>query len=99
LFVSGSLDGSIVLWQSETLTPLRVLEFPEKYFENHSYISPVNHFALLSSVRTLSTLRYAAATTPHNHLLAATSVSAYLSRFSHSATCALLSAEGFESTT
>ncbi|ELR23288.1 WD repeatcontaining protein [Acanthamoeba castellanii str. Neff] len=49
LFVSGSLDGSIVLWQSETLTPLRVLEFPEKYFEDHSYISPVNHFALLSS--------------------------------------------------
>jgi len=52
LFVSGSLDGSIVVWQSETLAPLRVLEFPEKYFDDqslsHGYIFPVNHFTLLS---------------------------------------------------
>jgi len=55
LFVSGSLDGSIVVWQSETLAPLRVLEFPEKYFDDqslsHGYIFPVNHFTLLSYVR------------------------------------------------
>ncbi len=50
LFVSGSLDGSIVIWQSEVLNPLKVLFYPEKYFENHSFVCSINHLLLLSQV-------------------------------------------------
>jgi len=48
LFASGALDGSIVVWQSETLNPLKILEFPEKYFQNHNFPFSVNHMMTIS---------------------------------------------------
>eukprot|EP01102_Stenamoeba_stenopodia_P001604 TRINITY_DN11434_c0_g1_i2.p1 TRINITY_DN11434_c0_g1~~TRINITY_DN11434_c0_g1_i2.p1 ORF type:complete len:479 (+),score=70.36 TRINITY_DN11434_c0_g1_i2:150-1586(+) len=31
LFASGSLDGSIVVWQADSLAPLKILNYPDKY--------------------------------------------------------------------
>jgi hypothetical protein len=51
LFASGSLDGSIVVWQADTLAPLKVLDYPETYYENHTFINSINHITVLTDVR------------------------------------------------
>jgi WD domain, G-beta repeat len=43
LFASGSLDGTIVLWQTKTLTAHRVLQYPDRYRNSlRVYISSVS---------------------------------------------------------
>jgi len=47
-FASGSMDGGIVLWNSDTLTPFKVLHNPEKYRnENRVYIYDVKYLMTL----------------------------------------------------
>jgi hypothetical protein len=50
-FVSGSLDGVIVVWQMESLTPLRKLNDPEKYImwpkDAKRFNESVNHLLVL----------------------------------------------------
>jgi WD40 repeat protein len=55
-FASASLDGAIVVWSADTLSPLRVLTQPEVFRDKHRvYISAVRSMVLLSD-------RYLAAT-------------------------------------
>lgn len=50
-FISGSLDGVIVVWQMESLSPLRKLNDPERYFikttDSQRYTETVNHLLVL----------------------------------------------------
>jgi len=49
LFASGSLDGAIVVWHAETLSPIKILNYPEKYRnEDKVYIYSVKHLNALS---------------------------------------------------
>lgn len=48
LFASGSLDGSVVVWQADSLAPLKVLDYPEKYYENHIFTNSINHITVLT---------------------------------------------------
>lgn len=54
VFASGSLDGVIVIWRMGSLTPLKKLNYPEKFFTItdtiKSYTSSVNHLLVLGSV-------------------------------------------------
>ena len=50
LFASGSLDGSVVVWQADSLAPLKVLDYPEKYYENHIFTNSINHITVLTEV-------------------------------------------------
>jgi len=47
-FASGSLDGSVVVWHVDTLAPLKVLDYPEHYYENHIFTSSINHITVFS---------------------------------------------------
>lgn len=49
-FASGSLDGSVVVWHVDTLAPLKVLDYPEHYYENHIFTSSINHITVFSEV-------------------------------------------------
>jgi len=50
MFVSASLDGGIVLWQAETLTPSKILFYPEKYRnESRMYIHCVHSLLVVQN--------------------------------------------------
>jgi hypothetical protein len=57
VFASGSLDGVIVIWRMGSLTPLKKLNYPEKFFTItdtiKSYTCPVNHLLVLGAVCSL----------------------------------------------
>eukprot|EP01103_Thecamoeba_quadrilineata_P019452 TRINITY_DN788_c0_g1_i1.p1 TRINITY_DN788_c0_g1~~TRINITY_DN788_c0_g1_i1.p1 ORF type:complete len:254 (-),score=20.17 TRINITY_DN788_c0_g1_i1:63-824(-) len=55
LFVSGSLDGVLVVWLQENLLPLKILNNPDPYRDDNSYLYPIWHLTPLSD-------RYLAAT-------------------------------------
>lgn len=52
LFASASLDGAIIVWQTEALTPHTVLNYPEKYTNKttKAYIYNVNYLLPLNGV-------------------------------------------------
>jgi WD40 repeat protein len=45
---SGSLDGCVVLWFTDTLKPARLLNFPDRYFDNHTFTQSVNQLTMFS---------------------------------------------------
>ena len=53
-FVSASLDGVIVVWQSDTLNPLKKLSYPEGFYSStpqmHCFTNTVNHLLVLEKV-------------------------------------------------
>ena len=51
LFASGSMDGAVVIWQTESLTPIKVLNNPEKYrSDDRIYVYNVKHLLPLGEV-------------------------------------------------
>lgn len=49
-FASASLDGAIVVWHAQNLTPLKTLTYPEQYLDGttKAFLYPVHRLVLLS---------------------------------------------------
>lgn len=39
-----------MVWQADSLAPLKVLDYPEKYYENHIFTNSINHITVLTEV-------------------------------------------------
>jgi hypothetical protein len=53
-FASGSMDGAVVIWQTESLTPIKILNNPENYRSNDRiYIYNVRSLLSLGDVHVL----------------------------------------------
>jgi hypothetical protein len=58
-FISASLDGAIVIWNSDSLNPTCKLEYPDKFKTEHNqFILPVHHLERLGYVSLIKEKKY-----------------------------------------